>query len=110
MTPSPTSPQRTSLESLLESLPQKGWLLHNLYQCQDHRRWEARLRARDRSDALYSYYCHGFGSTPTEALLSALEDGEARKKWRPAPQRPRPVELVTKPDVTTDDLMGGLDL
>jgi len=105
MTQSPTSPQ--NLEDLLLSLPQKGWLLHNLYQCQDHRRWEARLRVSIRTEALYSYYCHGFGSTPLEAILLALEDGEARKKWRPSK---RPSNPPHREDVTTDDLMGGLDL
>lgn len=105
MTQLPTSQPRSPLEDLLESLPHRGWHLHNLYQ--GRQRWEARLKAlQENRTYLYSSYCGGVGSTAFEAIESALADGEARKNWHP---RSIP-ELPRKEIVTTDDIMGDLDL
>ena len=99
------------LQLLLDHLPQRGWHLHNLHQCQEAsaHRWEARLKAINPAPTVFATYGHGKGASPFEAISKAIEDGESRKGWRPQRVNLFKQARIAREETTTDDLLGGLD-
>lgn len=106
--PLPSNPS-PNLQDLLDSLPHKGWRLHNLYQ--GEAKWECRLRAVGTINSHFASYGYGEGFTVAEAVQAAMHNGTWKQEWRPhRTNLYKQAARETREAVTTDDLMGDLDL